>query len=176
MLVQSFTVFVYRAQSSPTGPYKGGHGRGTTLGGGAAETRPAWAHADLLNPHPGPPPTPRTPPRPLWGPRAGGSDDRRVKPSRTGPPGVWCSAPVAPVALPATRYHPKTLGPSSASPTADPMRPVPMHDDGEGGTRGGRKGRTRQGGGAYGGRHRAHQRGGGGYGAEDHIQIRPDSA
>ena len=41
-------------------------------------------------------------------------------------------------------HHPKTLGPPSASPTADPMRPVPMHDDGEGGTRGGRKGRARR--------------------------------
>ena len=122
----------------------------------AVAVSPPWGIVLLRPGPPGPMPTfytrllgplrpPGPPPRPQKAPRAGGTDARRVMHSRTGPPAVWCSGPVAPAALPASRHHPKTPGPPSASPTADPMRPVRTRDDGEGGTRGGRKGRSRRG-------------------------------
>ena len=176
MLVQSFTVFVYRVYSSPTGPDKGGHGRGTTLGDGAAEARPAWAHSDLLNPHPGPPPTPRTPPPPGCGGqgREGATTGASNPPARvlrpSGAPHRSRQQPCQPpgtIRRPWDHPQPLQLPPPGGLYGRTMTGRAARGEDGKDGHGGGRAG---------GGRHRARQRGGGGYGAEDRIQIGTGSA
>ena len=128
------------------GAEEGGRGRVTTLGDSAAETGPAWTHADLLHPPPGPPPPPRTPPPAAEGPK-GGRDRRQARHAFPhGSPGrlvLRTGRASSPASQPAPSEDPRTTlclpncRPDEASADA--------RCDGGGGTRGGRKGRSRRG-------------------------------